>query len=378
MPDEGLVRSWTQFWFTPTPPVALRVVRFLAGLLFAFWLLPFGSDLDSLFGLQGWFDADAYVQGLAAPAQADPSSDDQRGVLDPLISWSLLYPKAVGGNPLALQLAYWLTLAVFVLFALGVATRLTAVLSWLAVVSFAANPAISYDGDSYLVVLAFYLMVAHVLLGQRTRGLSWAARLFGTREDWVFGRLLRADTPEPRPSLGATLGIRLLQVHFALIMVISGLHKLQFGDWWGGYALWYPLFPAGQATFDQAKAIASNAGEARVVMFILSAAAYAVLIWQIGFPLFAWRRAWRPVLLLGALIGWLADAFLYELPIMGPALFIGCLAFVSAAEWQRWSAWLAGLPGLAWLEKSEPAPDPEEKPVDVEKEAVAQLISVEQ
>ncbi len=365
--DEGMVRGWARFWFTPTPSLGLHIVRFCAGLLFVFWLLPFANHLDDLFGLDGWFDREAYAKGLekSTPGQRDVGGPEDRGMLEPVIGWSLLYVPRIGGSSAGLAAAYWCSLAVFALFALGVVPRVTGVLSWLAVASFTAGPAIAYDGDGYLLVLAFYLMVGYVLLGQRTRDLGWTRRLFGSWDGSVFARWLGRPSDEARPSLGAALALRLLQVHLAIIMVISGLHKLQFGDWWGGYALWYPFYPAGRATLDQARA---HAAEARTYLFFLSAAAYAVLFWQIGFPLFAWRRRWRPVLLVGALIGWLADSFLYELPLMGPALFIGCLAFVTAEEWQALFGLLARVPGLSGLLAS-PAPAEEEAVEEPEEKA---------
>ena len=48
----------------------------------------------------------------------------------------------------------------------------------------------------------------------------------------------------------------------------------------------------------------------------------------------------------GALFGWLGSAFIYELPLFGPAIFIGCLAYLSAAEWHRVLRVLALIPGL--------------------------------
>jgi len=352
--DEGMAPGWGRFWFTPTPPISLHLVRFFAGMLFIFWLLPFAGDLDSLFGLQGWFDQEAYVRGLERPTRTpEAGGNENRGLLEPMIGWSLLYFRSVGGNSQVLATFYWSAIGIFALFALGIASRITGVLTWLAVVSFTANPALSYDGDGYLVVLAFYLMIGYLLIGQRTRDLSWTGRLFGSWKGDVVPSLFSRSAAPDRPSMGANLALRLLQVHFAIIMVMSGLHKLQFGDWWGGYALWYPLYPAGQTTMLQARAHATTPDDARQYMVLLSLAAYAVLFWQIGFALFAWRQRWRPVLLIGGAIGWLADSFLYELPLMGPALFIGCLAFVTADQWQRLFALLSRVPGLRW---ASPAP----------------------
>ena len=54
---------------------------------------------------------------------------------------------------------------VALLFTLGIATRITGVLTWVAVVSFLGNPAASYDADFLINILAFYLMLGYLLLG---------------------------------------------------------------------------------------------------------------------------------------------------------------------------------------------------------------------
>ena len=58
-----------------------------------------------------------------------------------------------------------------------------------------------------------------------------------------------------------------------------------------------------------------------------------MLAWQLGFPLFAWRRAWRPVLLIGTLLGWIGCVQMYGMPLFGGLLMIVSLAFVEEDEW---------------------------------------------
>jgi hypothetical protein len=308
------------FWFNPTCPLGLHAIRVLAGILFLAWLLPLAGQLDALCGLHGWFDQDAYREAARMP----------EGVRSQ-IGWSVLF--LCGSNPILLKAAYGVSLAVLALFTLGIATRLTSVLTWVIVVSFTANPATSYDADVLLVILAFYLMIGYVFLGQRSRGHSLSSRLLGCRETWLFFAGSSSKPAEPRPhSVAANVALRLVQVHLAIVIVTSGLHKLQFGDWWAGVAFWYPLYPPFVTTVEQAREHMAN----RVsFLVILSVAAYATLCWQITFPLFAWRLRWRAFLLVGAVVGWLGSAFLYELPLFGPAIFIGCLSYLSAAEWQR-------------------------------------------
>jgi hypothetical protein len=157
---------------------------------------------------------------------------------------------------------------------------------------------------------------------------------------------LFAPQGDSRPSYAANLALRLLQVHFALVVVVSGLHKLQFGDWWSGMAFWYPLHPPLETTADTLRA---DAAHRDAYLFFLSLAQYVVLAWQICFPLFAWRNRLRPVLLIGALLGWAGSVFLYREPLFGPVLCIGCLSYLTAAEWQALRGRLTrGFPMSRW------------------------------
>jgi hypothetical protein len=320
----GLIGSWVNFWFAPVDPVGLHALRVLAGLLFLFWLLPFAGDHAALFGLGGWFDATAYREASRLP-ELPPH----------LFGWSVVY--LCGTNPVALGAVYWLSVAAIALFTLGLWTRLTGVLTWVAVVSYTANPALAYDADPLLVMLAFYLMFGYLLLGQWLPRQSLVTRLLGPRETWLFGR---AAAP-PRESVAANLALRLFQVHFAIAMVASGLHKLQIKEWWGGLATWFYVNPPFRTTPEEVRSFAPNA-ETMLTLFTFTS--YVALAWQIAFPAFAWRRSLRAVLLGGAALAWLACAFLVPLPLFGPLMVVACLGYLSPVEWRRVQSLGAALP----------------------------------
>jgi hypothetical protein len=341
-----------RFWFSPVDPVGLHWLRFAAGVFFIASLLPFAGHIDDMIGLGGWFDQQAYRDMRTLP-EGSPF----------LVSWSIYY--LCGTNSLIVAITYWASIGVLVLFTLGVYTRLTSILSWVALASFASNPALAYEGDLFLTMPAFYLMIAYVLLGQRQPNQSWVSRILGP----AFPPLLRrrnAEEIDRGGSVGANLGLRLLQVHFAIVMVTSGLHKLQSGDWWSGVAFWYALYPPLETT---AEMVRRHAADATSLLTVLSIGAYATLAWQLGFPFFAWRRRWGPVLLGGAALAWLGNAFLFRLPIFGPGIFICCLSYLSVDEWRRLNSWLARLPGLAWLEGNATLRS-HERVVDAREEAV--------
>jgi hypothetical protein len=347
----GLLAGWVRFWFTPCDPVGLHVLRVLAGLLFLWFSLPLAGHVGPLFGLDGWFDRQAF-RDTAALLNRQAVEDNAPLPDNPTQSfaWSILY--LCGSNATALAVVYWVSVAVLLLFTAGLWTRVTAILSWIVIASFTASPALGSEADNLLLILAFYLMIGYVLLGISARDQSWAARLLGSRDTLFFGR---RSAGSERKSLGANLPLRLLQVHFALVILLSGLHKLQFGEWWAGLALWYPLHPPLQ----MAPGAAGSPAQIRTSLMVLGVAAYAVLAWQIAFPSFAWRPRWRAVLLGGGLIGWLGSALLYHLPAYGPAFFVCCLSYVSAEEWY----WVRGLarriPGLERIASPiRPAPEP--------------------
>ena len=325
--DVPSANAWTRFWFTPTSTLGMRSLRLLAGLLFFAWLASFLGHQAEIFSMNGWLDLEATTE---VQRQAQLAEREGQPSPVPPIGWSMLY--LAGNNGSLFQALYFGSLAVLLLFTLGVATRITAPVTWVIVVSFLGNPAISYEGDYLLGILAFYLMIGHLIVGQWSGHLSLLERLLGSRADFVFAPwLFPHSAVERAPSHGANLMMRLLQIHFAIIMVASALHKLQMADWWAGVALWYPLHPTFQTPLESLRLEAAHAPR---TLFFLSLFQYAVLGWQLAFPVFAWRSGWwRIVLLGGAVIGWLGLFFLFKLPLFGPFILLGCLSYLRPEEW---------------------------------------------
>ena len=124
----GFGAGWSRFWFTPADPSALHAVRVLAGLLFLFWLLPFAGNVEAFFSFQGWFDAKGYREMSRELGRFQVSNSPFN------FGWSLLY--AIGDDVNLVKAVYWGTIGVLVLFTLGFAPRITAVLTWVLIVSF--------------------------------------------------------------------------------------------------------------------------------------------------------------------------------------------------------------------------------------------------
>jgi hypothetical protein len=332
-PTGGPLRAWTRFWFTPSDPAGLHVIRLLTGLLLLAWLLPLAGDVPGFFGLNGWFDRQAYAEAARVPGGAPKS-----------ITWSLLF--LCGGDAGLLRAAYWGSIVVLVLFTLGLGTRLTGLLTWLVVASFTANPAFDDELDPFLLLLTMYLAVGYLLLGLLNRNLSWTERLLGRWDAFLLGGILRTSKEPGEPSVAANVAVRLIQVHLAILLVTTGLHKLQFSDWWSGTAFWFPLHPPLETSVEKLRRLGPEAGS---YLGWLSLAAYATLAWQLLFPFFAWRRGFGRVILLGgALAGAVGAASVYGIPLLGLALAVGCLAFLGAEEWRAVRRAWGRLFGLAF------------------------------
>ncbi len=131
-------RGWLTFFFTPADPTPLGCLRVAVGLL-AFWsLLVFGLDLPAYFGSSGWADADL-IRTMQRP-----------------LAWSFWHH--IGDD--WLRPAWCVGLGVLALYTLGLFSRVTAVLSWVIIVSTARRIPIALHGfDQVLSALAFYLAV---------------------------------------------------------------------------------------------------------------------------------------------------------------------------------------------------------------------------
>lgn len=309
-----LLTNWTRFWFFPRQALGLHLIRILFGILVLCWLLPLAGYLGDFFGFDGWFDKVAF-------AEVGEAWDRH--------SWSLHY--LVADNPALLTTFYWVSIAVVVVFTLGFFTRITAVLTWLVVISFTSNPLIETDTDVFFRLFAFYLMLGYLLIDWLRSTLPLPVKLFSPWNHSVLALGKAADSGSY--SSAATMTLRLMQVHFALAIVIMGLHKLQIAEWWAGVSYWFPMHRAAETSLETI-----NDLRTRAVSYLnwMSLASYLVLAWQISFPTFAWRTGLcRWILLIGAITGMIGLMVIYPIPLLGPTFFLLCLTYLTDYEWSR-------------------------------------------
>lgn len=229
-------------------------------------------------------------------------------------------------DPTEMALAHALALTVMVLFTVGFCTRVTAVLTWIAVVGYIHRTnQILFGMDTMMNILLIYLTIGNSgaalsvdRLIARYRAVRASLRRSGTIDEPT-----RAFLAQAPPSVGANLGVRLIQVHFCFIYMAAGLSKLKGPAWWDGRAFWdvmiNPEFTLMRYVWfeDVIRAIAS----VKPLYYAIT----ALGVWftwglEIAFPFLIWTRL-RPFMLwlavlLHAGIGVLMGLNIFELLMM--------------------------------------------------------------
>jgi hypothetical protein len=146
-------------------------------------------------------------------------------------------------DPTAMAWIHAGVLGLIVLFTVGLFTRVTSVLVWLATVSYIhRTQQILFGMDTMMNILLFYLMIGNC--GAALSLDRLIARYRATRAALRRGGLdtaTRAFLAYPPPSVAAGFAQRLIQVHFCFIYMAAGLSKLKGGMWWHGQAFWEVL-----------------------------------------------------------------------------------------------------------------------------------------
>ncbi len=322
LPEQpGVWSRWQSFWFEPGSPLPWEIFRTLSGLAFLTTMLLYLGHQNALLGANGWLDIAAFKQVDAK----EVITDTAHFPVPP--GWSVFF--LAGDDRATLTVLYGLGIVVVALFTLGIATRVTSVLTWIYMVSYSANPVAAFEADFLYVILAFYLMIGSLWQGW-LQPMSPVERILGPRPLGLL-TTYRGQGTLPR-SYALHYALRMFQIHFAIIVFTSAVHKFTVPDWWSGTAFWYSLHAPMATTIDDIRAMQPY-GQGYLVL--LSLAAYPTWAWQLTLPLFAWREGafWRTLLLGGGVLAWIGSMGIFGLPIFGPFYFIGCLSYPDGSFW---------------------------------------------
>ncbi len=301
------VDGWNRFWFTPTDPATLGLIRLCAGAMIFYTHLVWTLDLEGFFG-----------------PNARISTEFSQAFQNNSFAWSYLYGIQ---SPALLWTLHITALVILAMFAAGLFTRVTSVLTFLIVVTYAHRAAGTLFGlDQINGLLALYLMIGPSGAAFSLDALIGRARLLPSLHgESGYSRTVRFLLSQPtgadQASTTANIAIRLIQVHMCIVYLFAGFGKLFGVTWWDGTAMWGALANYEYQSFD----MTWLAAYPLAINFLT----HLTIVLECSYPVLIWPRLTRPLVLALAIPLHLGIAICMGMITFGLVMLIGNLAFVS-------------------------------------------------
>lgn len=248
-----MTQGWDTFWFAPRCPQVLGVIRVLTGLIVLWTFLVWTFELSTFLGQDGLLPLE-YRQRLGAT-----------------YSWSHLDWCSSSTSLMAVHV---IAMGIVAMFAAGIGTRVTSVLTALLVISY-GNRSIGagFGLDQINAFLCLYCAV----------GNSGGAFSIDRWRGWNQGR---ADA-------STNVAIRLIQIHLCVVYFFAAIGKLQGTTWWTGEAVWLSLASYEYQTIDMTWLSG--------YMGLVAVMTLASLFWELFYAALVWPRLTRPLILILAI-----------------------------------------------------------------------------
>jgi hypothetical protein len=340
----GWLAGWNRFWFAPTDPATLSLIRVLAGAMLFYTHAVWSLDLVGFFGPEGWLPRDLMREQI---------------LFDQPFVWSYFWWI---DSPALLWIVHVAALVVFAMLMLGFYSRVVAVLAYIAAISYAQRitPGAYFGLDRINCLLAMYLMLGpcgarysldawlrrrSMVRGEesevRGQGQDDAKHRSGSRQtsgkpatDTVTSGSLATsaaaragslatsatDGAIVGPSVAANIAIRLIQLHMCVIYFFSASAKLLGAAWWDGTAVWWAVAIYEYQSIDMTWLAAWPV--------LVAALTYGTVFWELTYPVLVWPRATKPIVLAVAVLAHGGIALFLGMITFGLVMLIGNLAFV--------------------------------------------------
>jgi len=185
---------------------------------------------------------------------------------------------------------------------LGWRSRWMALLSWLVVVGWYQRvPGASTGGDRLLRFALFYLALGRC-------GAVWSL-----------------DARDKPASTVPALPLRLIQVQWAAMYLLSGIDKAAGSRWIDGTALHYAM---SNLTFARLPELLTPITSSAALVPVLKAATWVVLAWELAFPLLISHRGGRRIALLIGIVVHLGIGVTMSVGPFTAVTLLGYLAFL--------------------------------------------------
>ena len=338
-------RAVYRFFFSPTDPTTLGLIRIATGILILYVHLAYCIGLSDYLGPYAWVRND-YANYLRHEFPLPgPSSDwkdlpweSNGGVYHgQQTTWSIYFHVE---DPKWLWAIHISILVIMLLFTLGLWTRLTSVLTWLGAMMYIQRlqNGMLFGLDTMTNLGLFYLMLGSLVgllldegdnLAPCGAALSLDRWLQLRRERQRLGSKFVAQPPQPLVSAGFMT--RLIQINFCLIYFAAGTSKLLGSSWWNATAPNRFLLNYSFAPFDVPAYVSSIKWlAAHRWLWELNGAIGVVgtLFLELGFPFLVWNRRMRWFMVCGSILFHTLIALLMGLVTFSLMMLALLLAFV--------------------------------------------------
>jgi hypothetical protein len=324
------VRAVDRFFFQPSEPTALGLMRIATGILVLYVHLVFCFGLTNYVGPYAWVDND-YTSYLRKeyPNQAPSSGWKDFGIEadgevykgQPM--WSIFYHVE---DPKWVWVIHIAILVSMLLFTLGLWTRVTSVLTWLGSLMYIQRlqNGMLFGLDTMTNLGLLYLMIAPC-----GAALSLDRWLQVRRERQRLGS--KYVPQPPAPMVSATFATRLIQINYCIIYFAAGTSKLLGTSWWNGTAPNGFLLNYSFAPFDVPYYV-------RMLKWMVShrwmwevfgaVGVISTLFMELGFTFLVWNRRTRWFMVCGSILFHTMIALLMGLVTFSLMMLCLVLAFV--------------------------------------------------
>lgn len=292
---EDFRQGWNRFWFKPSAPHTLAMVRICGGAMLLYTHLVWGVELNNFLGKNAFVTVDT---ALRLGTTVDGAN----------YTWSYLWYVQ---SPAVIWALHILGIFAFVALMVGFKARWAAAVCFVYTMSYCHRLlGMQYGLDQVNTMLATYFLVS-----PGTQVLSvdaWLAR--------------RKGKPLPLFSEWTTVALRLIQCHMCIIYFFGGISKMRGGLWWDGSAFWFAV-----ANLEYQSLTLTWLVDYR---WLVAGLTMATFTWEALYPLTVWpaRTRW-PTLLMAVLVhGGIALGL--GMKTFGMAMIFGNMAFVPASTMQ--------------------------------------------
>lgn len=286
-----IVVAWDRFWFTPSEPHTLAMIRILGGCMLLYTHLVWSLNLEAFLGKTSWISNRASVLL-------------NKGYDGEVYAWSHLWYI---DSPALLWTFHIIALIVFAMLVVGFQTRVISVLAAIFTLSYChrLNGAL-FGLDQVNAMIAIYLMVGR-------SGDVWSI------DRWLAIR--RGDLTPPIPRASTNIAMRLIQLHMCVIYLFGGIGKMRGETWWDGSAVWFAFASLEYQSLDMTWMVRWP--------WLISILTHITVFWETFYCFLVWSRYTRPICLGLAVAVHGGIALSLGMPTFGIAMIIGNMAFVS-------------------------------------------------